>query len=241
MGKRRDNSVRNCTKGSASRKLKPDCSVEYSEGEVHLNHEGAEGAGERMLICVLRVSAVSKGSNTMRRALVIIVVLAVVVAASWFGYEQFGKAKAEAAPDYETVTVESRGYLVYGERHRLGAAGARGEPQLPGRRHDCEGRSQGRQPDRGRAGACRARHHRSRLRRSARRGSGQRRDRGPCEQLMEDSGPRRSRPAVAALDSAKAAYTQVLKGSDKDELAAARPRWSRRASRWNKRNKPTTR
>ncbi len=41
----------------------------------------------------------------MRRALVIVIVLAVVVAASWFGYEQFGKAKAQAAPDYETVTV----------------------------------------------------------------------------------------------------------------------------------------
>ena len=58
-----------------------------------------------MLICVLRVSAVSKGSKSMRRALVIIIVLAVVVAASWFGYEQFGKAKAQAAPDYETVTI----------------------------------------------------------------------------------------------------------------------------------------
>ncbi len=41
----------------------------------------------------------------MRRALVILGVILLVGAASWFGYDRFGKAKAAAAPDYETYTV----------------------------------------------------------------------------------------------------------------------------------------
>ena len=44
----------------------------------------------------------------MRRVLIIMVVLAIVIGASWFGYDRFGKAKAAAAPDYETVDVTRR-------------------------------------------------------------------------------------------------------------------------------------
>jgi hypothetical protein len=37
----------------------------------------------------------------MRRALTIILIIGVLSVGSWFGYQQFGEAKAAEAPDYD--------------------------------------------------------------------------------------------------------------------------------------------
>jgi len=42
----------------------------------------------------------------MRKALIIVLIVAAVAAASWLGYRQFGNAKAAVAPDYEVVVVK---------------------------------------------------------------------------------------------------------------------------------------
>ena len=157
----------------------------------------------------------------MRRALVIIIVLAVVVAASWFGYEQFGKAKAEAAPDYETVTV-GRGDI----SSTVSATGS----VLPEREANLNFQGAGtvakvavKAGDLVQAGQVLAELDTTDLELAIRQAEiGQRQTEGQLKQLMEGPDASDVAAAVAALDSAKVAYTQVLKGSDKDQLAAAR-------------------
>ena len=177
----------------------------------------------------------------MRRALVIIIVLAVVVAASWFGYEQFGKAKAQAAPDDETVTI--------GRGHILSTVSATGSV-LPEREANLNFQGAGtvakvavKAGDRIQAGQVLAELDTTDLELAIRQAEiGQRQTEGQLKQLMDGPAASDVAAAVAAIDSAKTAYEQVLKGSDKDQLAAACCRmWNRRAPRWNRRSRPTTR
>ena len=155
-----------------------------------------------MLICVLRVSAVSKGSKSMRRALVIIIVLAVVVAASWFGYEQFGKAKAQAAPDYETVTI-GRGDI----SSTVSATGS----VLPEREANLNFQGAGtvakvavKAGDRIQAGQVLAELDTTDLELAIRQAEiGQRQTEGQLKQLMEGPAASDVAAAVAAIDSAK--------------------------------------
>ena len=157
----------------------------------------------------------------MRRALVIIIVLAVVAAASWFGYEQFGKAKAQAAPDYETLTV-GRGDI----SSTVSATGS----VLPEREANLNFQGAGtvakvavKAGDRIQTGQVLAQLDTTDLELAIRQAEiGQRQTEGQLKQLMEGPAASDVAAAVAALDSAKVAYEQVLKGSDKDQLAAAR-------------------
>jgi HlyD family secretion protein len=157
----------------------------------------------------------------MRRALTIIIVLAVVVAASWFGYEQFGKAKAQAAPDYETVTI-GRGDI----SSTVSATGS----VLPEREANLNFQGAGtiakvavKAGDRIQTGQVLAELDTTDLELAVRQAEiGLRQTEAQLKQLSEGPDASDVAAAVAALDSAKAAYTQVLKGSDKDQLAAAR-------------------
>lgn len=156
----------------------------------------------------------------MRRALAIVIVLAVVVAASWFGYEQFGRAKAQAAPDYETVTV-GRGNI----SSTVSATGS----VLPEREASLNFQGTGtvakvavQTGDPVRAGQVLAELDTTDLELAIRQAEiSLRQTEAQLKQLSEGPDASDVAAAVAALDSAKVAYEQVLKGSDKDQLAAA--------------------
>jgi HlyD family secretion protein len=156
----------------------------------------------------------------MRRALVIISVLAVVVAASWVGYEQFGKAKAQGAPDYEAVTI-GRGDI----SSTVSATGS----VLPEREANLNFEGAGtvakvavKVGDRIQAGQVLAELDTTDLELAVRQAEvSLRQTEGQLKQLNEGPNASDVAAAVAALDSAKVAYEQVLKGSDKDQLAAA--------------------
>ena len=157
----------------------------------------------------------------MRRALVIVIVLAVVVAASWIGYEQFGKAKAQAAPDYETVTVD-RGDI----SSTVSATGS----ILPEREANLNFQGAGsvakvgvQVGDQVKGGQVLAELDTTDIELAVRQAEIALRQTGAqLKQLSEGPNASDLAAAVAALDSAKIAYEQVLKGSDKDQLAAAR-------------------
>jgi HlyD family secretion protein len=157
----------------------------------------------------------------MRRALVILIVLVAVVAASWFGYEQFGKAKAQAAPDYETVAVE-RGDIA----STVSATGS----VLPEREANLNFQGAGsvakvavKVGDQVRSGQVLAELDTSDIELAVRQAEiSLRQAEAQLKQLSEGPNASDLAAAVAALDSAKSGYEQVLKGSDKDQLAAAR-------------------
>jgi len=157
----------------------------------------------------------------MRRALVILIVLVVVVAVSWVGYEQFGKAKAQAAPDYETVTVE-RGDI----SSTVSATGS----VLPEREANLNFQGAGsvakvaaKVGDQVKGGQVLAELDTTDSELAVRQAQiALRQAEAQIKQLSEGPNASDLAAAVAALDSAKAAYEQVLKGSDKDQLAAAR-------------------
>ena len=157
----------------------------------------------------------------MRRALVIVIVLAVVVAASWIGYEQFGKAKAQAAPDYETVTVD-RGDI----SSTVSATGS----ILPEREANLNFQGTGsvakvgvKVGDQVKGGQVLAELDTTDIELAVRQAEiALRQTEAQLKQLSEGPNASDLAAAVAALDSAKVAYEQVLKGSDKDQLAAAR-------------------
>ena len=147
----------------------------------------------------------------MRRALVIIIVLAVVVAASWFGYEQFGKAKAQAAPDYETVTI-GRGDI----SSTVSATGS----VLPEREANLNFQGAGtvakvavKAGDRIQAGQVLAELDTTDLELAIRQAEiGQRQTEGQLKQLMEGPDASDVAAAVAAIDSAKAGLYPSAKG-----------------------------
>ena len=156
----------------------------------------------------------------MRRALVILIVLAVVVAVSWVGYEQFGKAKAQAAPDYETVNVD-RGDV----SSTVSATGS----VLPEREANLNFQGAGTVArvaveigDRIDAGQVLAELDTTDLDLAVRQAEiGLRQTEAQLKQLSEGPNASDLAAAQAALESAQAGYEQVLKGSDKDQLAAA--------------------
>jgi HlyD family secretion protein len=157
----------------------------------------------------------------MRRALVIVIVLAVVVAASWIGYEQFGKAKAQAAPDYETVNV-GRGDI----SSTVSATGS----VLPEREANLNFQGTGsvakvavKVGDQVKTGQVLAELDTTDIELAVRQAEiALRQAEAQLKQLNEGPNASDLAAAVASIDSAKAAYEQVLKGSDKDQLAAAR-------------------
>ena len=157
----------------------------------------------------------------MRRALVILIVLAVVVAVSWVGYEQFGKAKAQAAPDYETVNVD-RGDV----SSTVSATGS----VLPEREANLNFQGAGTVAkvaveigDRIDAGQVLAELDTTDLDLAVRQAEiALHQTEAQLKQLSEGPDASDVAAAVAALESAQVGYEQVLKGSDNDQLAAAR-------------------
>ncbi len=156
----------------------------------------------------------------MRRALVIVIGLAVVVAASWIGYEQLGKGKAQAAPDYETVNV------AHGDiSSTVSATGS----VLPEREANLNFQGTGsvakvavKVGDQVKGGQVLAGLDTTDLDLAVRQAEiALRQAEAQLKQLNEGPDASDLAAAVAAIDSAKAAYAQVLKGSDKDQLAAA--------------------
>ena len=156
----------------------------------------------------------------MRRIWIIVIVLTVVVAASWIGYERFGKAKAQAAPDYETITV-GRGDIAF----TVSATGS----VLPEREASLNFQGTGtvadvavKVGDRVKAGQVLAQLDTTDLELAVRQAEiALRQAEAQLKQLNQGPDASDLAAAQAALDSAAAGYTQVLKGADKDQLAAA--------------------
>ncbi len=157
----------------------------------------------------------------MRRALVILGVILLVGAASWFGYDRFGKAKAAAAPDYETYTV-ARGNI----SATVSATGSilperEANLSFQGTGTIAEIRAQlGQQV---KAGDVLARLDTTDLNLAVHQAEiAVRQAQAQLSQLQDKPNSADLAAAQAALESAKSAYDQLLKGADKDQLAAAK-------------------
>jgi len=158
----------------------------------------------------------------MRRALVILVVLAGLAAAGWFGYQQFQeRARAAQQPTWETVSVQ-RGDI-------SAAVSATGEV-LPELEANLAFQSTGlineapvEVGDRIAAGQVLAQLDTSDLELAVRQAEvSLRTAEAQLRQLQAPPSESDVAAAEAALASAKAAYQELLKGSDADQLAAAR-------------------
>ena len=156
----------------------------------------------------------------MRRAVIIILVLAVVGTASWFGYQRFGPARAAKAPDYETLEIT---------RGNISAIVSATGSVLPEREANLNFQGTGtiaqvavKVGDRVKADQVLARLDTTDLELGVRQAEiSLRQAKAQLQQLKEGPSASDLAAAQAALDSAQAAYQQVLKGSDKDQLAAA--------------------
>ena len=157
----------------------------------------------------------------MRRALIIVGVLAVVVVASWFAYDRLGKPKAAAAPDYETVAVE-RGDI----SSTVSATGS----VLPEREANLNFQGSGmvkqvavKVGDQVKTGQVLADLDTADLELAVRQAEvALRQAQAQVNQLKEGPNAVDLKAAQAALDSARSAYQQLLKGADADQVAAAK-------------------
>jgi HlyD family secretion protein len=157
----------------------------------------------------------------MRRALIIILVLVVVVSASWFGYQQFGGAKAATAPDYEVIPV-TRGDITA----TVSATGA----VQPERQANLSFQGTGtvasvtvKAGDQVKAGQVLAQLDTKDLDLALRQAQiGLRTAQAQLAQLKQEANASDVAAAQAALASAQAAYQQLLTGADADQMAAAR-------------------
>jgi len=152
---------------------------------------------------------------------IIIGVLAVVIIASWFGYQRFGKAKAAAAPDYETLTV-GRGNIS-ATVSATGSILAEREANLSFQGSGTIAQVLVKVGDPVKAGQLLAQLDTTDLELAVRQAEvALRQAQAQLSQLQEGSPASDLAAAQAALDSAKAAYDQLLQGADKDQVAAAK-------------------
>ncbi len=158
----------------------------------------------------------------MRRVLVIIVVLAVLATASWFGYRQFGGARAAAAPDYEVIPVK-RGNITA----TVSATGA----VQPERQANLAFQGAGgivvsvavKAGDQVKAGQVLAQLDTKDLELALRQAQiSLRTAQAQYQQLAAPPNASDLAASQAALASAQAAYQQLLNGADADQQAAAR-------------------
>ncbi|PKO20823.1 MAG: hypothetical protein CVU38_18125 [Chloroflexi bacterium HGW-Chloroflexi-1] len=157
----------------------------------------------------------------MRRILTIVLIIAAIAAAGWFGYQRFGGAKAAEAPDYETVTV-ARGDIAT----TVSATGT----VLPERKANLSFQSAGNivsipieVGDHVEAGQVLAQLDTTDLQLAIRQAEISLHT-AQIQVRQQKAGPDESdlAAAQAALESAKSAYQQLLDGPDADQLAAAR-------------------
>lgn len=157
----------------------------------------------------------------MRRALFVVLIIAVVAGASWFGYQQFGQARAASAPDYEIMPVQ-RGTITA----IVSATGI----VLPERQVNLTFQTSGTivnvlvEPgDRVRAGQVLAQLDTQDLELALKQAQiSLRTAQAQLAQLKAGPNATEVAAAQAALASAQAAYQQLLQGADPDQQAAAR-------------------
>ena len=157
----------------------------------------------------------------MRRLLVTLLIIGVIGGVSWFGYQQFGGARAAASPDYEVVPL-TRGDIT----SIVSASGT----VLPERQTNLTLQTGGtitkvsvQAGDRVSAGQALVQLDTKDLELALRQSQiGQRQAEAQFQQLKAGPNPVDVASAQAALASAQAAYQQVLNGTDADRLAAAR-------------------
>jgi len=157
----------------------------------------------------------------MRRFLTILLIIAAVAVAGWFGYQQFGGAKAAEAPDYDTARV-ARGDIAA----TVSATGT----VLPEREANLSFQSAGtivrvmaKVGDHVEAGQVLAQLDTTDLELVIRQAEiSLHTAQLQARQLQEDPDESDLAASQAALESAKSAYQQLLEGPDADQLAAAR-------------------
>jgi HlyD family secretion protein len=155
------------------------------------------------------------------RVLRIVLILAVVIVGSWFGYQKFAAPRAAAAPDYETIVV-GRGRIT----STVSATGA----VQPERSANLSFSSSGTiisvtvaAGDQVKAGQLLAQLDTADLELAVRQAEvSLRTAQAQLRQLQEPPSAADLAAAQAALASAQANYQQVLRGSDADQLASAR-------------------
>ncbi len=157
----------------------------------------------------------------MRRVVLIVLILAAVSAASWFGYQRFGGAKAAATPDYEVLPV-TRGNITA----TVSATGA----ILPERQVNLSFQTAGtvarvhvQTGDRVKTGQLLAELDTRDLDLVLRQSQiSLRTAQTQLAQVKASANASDLTAAQAALASAQAAYQQLLRGADTDQFAAAR-------------------
>ena len=157
----------------------------------------------------------------MRRALTIIFIIAAISVASWFGYQQFGLAKAAEAPDYDVVTVH-RGNIA-ATVSATGAVLAEREANLTFQGAGTISGILVEVGDQIKRGQVLAQLDTTDLELAVRQAEiSLRTARAQRRQLDEAASFSDIAAAQAALESAQAAYQDLLNGTDADQLAAAR-------------------
>jgi HlyD family secretion protein len=157
----------------------------------------------------------------MRRALIILLIVGIVAGASWFGYQQFGGAKAAASPDYQVVTV-ARGDIT-ATVSATGTVLAERQANVAFQSSGTVVRVAVKVGDTVKAGELIAQLDTKDLELAVKQAQlGLRTAEAQLAQLR--AGPNASdlAAAQAALASAQAAYQQLLQGADADQQAAAR-------------------
>jgi HlyD family secretion protein len=158
----------------------------------------------------------------MRKALIIVVVIAILAVGGWFGYQRYSQAQAVASiPDYTVVAV-TRGNIT----STVSATGT----VLPERQAGLSFQSAGtivkvavKVGDQVTAGQLLAQLDTTDIELAVRQAQvGLRTAQAQLRQLQASPNASDLAAAQAALTSAQAAYQQLLKGADADQLAAAR-------------------